>query len=985
MTKAILTSLAAGLSLGSAMGDVRYIWNRSGTSANWNTQSLWLMDDGTTASDYPNSTDAVVVFKEDRGAGLAGLMPNNQQLYVSLKELRLEGCGGKWGKVDSETDDKIACSLTYQGYLKFAAGGGVFFPDIPKRSPQGLYYYLSTVPGCQGEGEVVFDIPGNVEMNFDKPDVYHPAADANSPVLVKRGEGLLCIGNGTGKPNVAIKVEEGTLRMVFAPTSKDVAYPLIFSGDNAKVTIDKRSGAVGGLYFGTGYLSETDAVTGGRHSIDSQYGSVLGFYGAAAVATQTFSGCLTGNVSFEFKPSVAGREFVFTKGVSTTKGVMTVASGTLRVTDNASFPNVPQVTANAGNLAIDEDGQLAFPKATVLLYNGAKIVPGSGRKVALASVSSSNVAIAAGVYKAIGSACVGTEANWVGGDGTGVVIVGKPAQPTAVPCTWNGGAGKDNLNTSALANWNGASTLPDLTSGTASITLTDGVGLRADTDISVKGFTVNCQDNVQIIPCAGKTMRLGSGGLVDSTHREVYFGAPDAKLIVTADQVWDAKQGWVVLNGPIESEGNVQLKILGVGASKLRLTDAQPNWRSPLLAQDMLVQFEKTGGLGPKDAPAAVIVHKGEGNSPTIQDGVTVHRPLILVDGSKTGGTTSLVIPANAQVAFDGSLVSSNNTTLAINVGAGAKVTFGDLFMSRGNGEIRGSGTIVFNGPYHCRDRFYNYSSATIELHATGNRFNGNMGKWEAGTIKAMVPYAFAAENTKRESLGGSADGDTRTCIYMSGDAVLDLCGNDQSFGDMLTRGNAVITSATPATYYMVFTAGAAPYDGAAKTRSDQAVYSGAVNYSKWGKLPRWFMAESVSTGVVEVAEGTLTFTSATGGQVNLSPESATATMYDRSLGSWKKASAAVIKGGTLVLEHSQALGKKTDVRFDKMNNAYGKMQLNEGVSQMVHDLYVDGVKQPYGTYGSTSSSAQYKDDTRFAGSGVLNVVGTLGGAIIVR
>ena len=91
------------------------------------------------------------------------------------------------------------------------------------------------------------------------------------------------------------------------------------------------------------------------------------------------------------------------------------------------------------------------------------------------------------------------------------------------------------------------------------------------------------------------------------------------------------------------------------------------------------------------------------------------------------------------------------------------------------------------------------------------------------------------------------------------------------------------------------------------------------------------------------------------------------------------------IKGGTLVLEHSQALGKKTDVRFVKMNNAYGKVQLNADVNQMVHDLYVDGVKQPYGTYGSTSSSAQYKDDTRFAGSGVLNVVGTPGLAIILR
>ena len=85
-----------------------------------------------------------------------------------------------------------------------------------------------------------------------------------------------------------------------------------------------------------------------------------------------------------------------------------------------------------------------------------------------------------------------------------------------------------------------------------------------------------------------------------------------------------------------------------------------------------------------------------------------------------------------------------------------------------------------------------------------------------------------------------------------------------------------------------------------------------------------------------------------------------------------------------MVFEHSNSVGRKTDVRFQKMNNAYGKLRLESGVKQRVHDLYIDGVRKSYGTYGSATSGATFQDDTLFEGEGVLEVVGTLGIAIVV-
>jgi hypothetical protein len=50
------------------------------------------------------------------------------------------------------------------------------------------------------------------------------------------------------------------------------------------------------------------------------------------------------------------------------------------------------------------------------------------------------------------------------------------------------------------------------------------------------------------------------------------------------------------------------------------------------------------------------------------------------------------------------------------------------------------------------------------------------------------------------------------------------------------------------------------------------------------------------------------------------------------------------------------------------------KINLNDGVNEKVGWLIFGGKIQPAGTYGSSSSSAVHKDDTHFAGKGVLTV-----------
>ena len=426
--------------------------------------------------------------------------------------------------------------------------------------------------------------------------------------------------------------------------------------------------------------------------------------------------------------------------------------------------------------------------------------------------------------------------------------------------------------------------------------------------------------------------------------------------------------------------------------------------------------FAVAGHVASVGKSSVCIFHAGSGKSPTFADGTVVDADLLFVDSTKAKqGYTTITVPANANITFNGKVVATNTSSIGISSGAGSTVTFNDLFMSRDGGNITGSGRIVFNGPMHFRDRS-GFTGGTVELHSTGNRLSGFMGTWSGGTLKTMVPYAIDKTNTKRQSSGwdnNSADGDQSTWLNLKDTCTIDLCGNDQSIDQLGmhadgTKSGGHVTSATPATFHLQTTKSYWPaycysygfndYKTISDANSygyetaDKGYWEGAVNlsYEAANGMVRSMMRQSPSTGRVEVVSGTLVFLrrAATSGET-FDLKGGSSNPYPRLAnedGGWTNATAVVVKGGTLELEHSKVFGPQTVVQFVQTSGAYGKIKLADGVRQRVYALEIDGEDQRRGTYGATGSGAQYVNDTLFAGGGVLSVVGDgLGMTIIFK
>ena len=81
----------------------------------------------------------------------------------------------------------------------------------------------------------------------------------------------------------------------------------------------------------------------------------------------------------------------------------------------------------------------------------------------------------------------------------------------------------------------------------------------------------------------------------------------------------------------------------------------------------------------------------------------------------------------------------------------------------------------------------------------------------------------------------------------------------------------------------------------------------------------------------------------------------------------------------------SAAIADTADVSLEATDGVYGRLSLTNGVNDTIHSLYLGGVVQIKGTYGSSASSATYKDDNYFdpAFSGMLTVTYCPGGTLV--
>jgi len=78
--------------------------------------------------------------------------------------------------------------------------------------------------------------------------------------------------------------------------------------------------------------------------------------------------------------------------------------------------------------------------------------------------------------------------------------------------------------------------------------------------------------------------------------------------------------------------------------------------------------------------------------------------------------------------------------------------------------------------------------------------------------------------------------------------------------------------------------------------------------------------------------------------------------------------------GDTTVTEGTLAVSGNSIADTNKLVIAGGKVDVAAAANEVVNTLYFGSTQQVAGTYGSTSSSATYTDDTRFSGTGIVTV-----------
>lgn len=199
-----------------------------------------------------------------------------------------------------------------------------------------------------------------------------------------------------------------------------------------------------------------------------------------------------------------------------------------------------------------------------------------------------------------------------------------------------------------------------------------------------------------------------------------------------------------------------------------------------------------------KSLGAAPLTISHNNKSPTWSSGIAVDADILIYDTSKANqGSTTITVPQNGNLTFNGYLVTTNTGSINITANAGSTVTFNKLMMSRNGGTMKGSGRIVFKGPVHFRDRPSMSETVTVELHSDGNRLNGNMGTFSGGTLKAMAPYVITKANTQRftkdKVTNNSTDGGQNTMINAKGSFKLDLNGFDQSIDQLAMHADEFV------------------------------------------------------------------------------------------------------------------------------------------------------------------------------------------------
>jgi autotransporter-associated beta strand protein len=238
------------------------------------------------------------------------------------------------------------------------------------------------------------------------------------------------------------------------------------------------------------------------------------------------------------------------------------------------------------------------------------------------------------------------------------------------------------------------------------------------------------------------------------------------------------------------------------------------------------------------------------------------------------------------------------------------------------------------------------HSGGTVWLCSTGNLWTSYSQLQYGCTVRLGVDDALPTGVKLTLGNTGTPPGNGRLDLYGFDQTVAGLqqYGNDASYPNNLIRNTQ---AGVPSTVTVSQAAGVSDTFYGRIIENVSLVKAGASNSTLT------LGATNALTGWVTVSGGTLALSPA--GTLGVACTNIT------------------VVAGTLAVENSDALSDAATLSL--AGGGAGKVSLSAGVNEAVGLLVLDGELQRPGTYGSTGSTATYKDDTIFSGTGVLSVL----------
>ena len=666
---------------------------------------------------------------------------------------------------------------------------------------------------------------------------------------------------------------------------------------------------------------------------------------SAATATLTvnqsdatrFDGRLTGALGLV---KAGAGSLMLTNNLNTTTGNIIVSNGTLVVALGASLGS-GNVTVAGGSLELRSAATIA-DTAALSIADGAIVLVGAGITETVDRLFLGGVQKARGTYGTTASGAMFPDDAHFSGTGLINVQSNPPITPTIV--TWDAG-GADTFMSSAT-NWVGDA-LPAFDGFTYAVFGTGGITATVDRAVNLYGLSFNRNGDFMLAAGAG-VVTNGAGGILASapnTTSRTYTLTED--VILSDHQTWCVTTNWpgaTTLNvtGSID-DGVLPCTITKTEYGTLTLT-ASNTFDGAFVVSNGVVRITNANALGSTNGNTTVqgvaggMLYLNGGN-------MNLTEPLVLNGEKNNGGTLK---NENGSNTLSGPITCYNQVRWQIY--GTALVIAGGVTQPDGAGGglfvVNASSPIYFNTkPLNLINKtFYADSGGLTVLAVAGNTWADTL--VATGTLRCDVPNALPPAASLELGIG-----------YGSYGGTLDLNGNNQTVSKLYQgttiSGTRVISSATPA-LLTVNQSATSLFDGR---------FTGAVSLLKLGAGTLTLTNASTSTaGSFVVSNGTLVV---------------------GSNGTFGNNSTNVVVGGTGTLTLSNSVTIADSAMLSIANGGTAKVNLAAGVNEAVGTLYFGGVQKRTGTYGSTGSAANVKDDTHFAGTGILTVLHDKSGTMI--